>query len=264
MKKKFAVCFSGYPRWVRKSFDTIKSNILDGLGEYDIYANFQWNEDNWKGQQIHHEYHDVFEVNELEEFKELYGSLNLKKLNVIKPYSFGNLLDNVKGSIPDLQLNLEQSKDCFYRMKSQCQGMYDVTKLIDNLEDYEYVIRMRTDLVTFAELDLINYESEFPMNQDGFVAGADRFWCDWFFIIPTSKIDFLKDLSHGPLENGIVIHIHDFVGKCGKKYNIEHEEFYIRTPTALGPNNLTVNDVGTYRFKKPILQSSNPYVIIDR
>ena len=47
MTKKFAVCFSGYPRFVRKQFDSIKKNILDGLGDYDIYANFQWTDD-WK------------------------------------------------------------------------------------------------------------------------------------------------------------------------------------------------------------------------
>ena len=45
--KKFAVCFSGYPRFVKKCFDNIKINLLDGLGEYDVYANFQWDDD-WK------------------------------------------------------------------------------------------------------------------------------------------------------------------------------------------------------------------------
>ena len=87
MTKKFAVCFSGYPRFVRKQFDSIKKNILDGLGEYDTYAYFQWKDD-WKNEQIHHEYTDKFEVNELEEFKELYEPLNLKKIEVIKPYNF--------------------------------------------------------------------------------------------------------------------------------------------------------------------------------
>ena len=254
MKKKFAVCFSGYPRWVRKSFDNIKTNVLDGLGEYDIYANFQWNEDDWKGQQIHHEHNDVFEVNELEEFKELYGSLNLKKLNVIKPYSFDNLHNDLKGCVPDLQLNREEAIDSFYRMKSQCQGIYDCTQLIDNLEDYEYIIRMRTDLISLAELDLRNYESEYPMNQDGFVAGSDRCWCDWFFIVPIKDIMFFEDLSVGGIENGTLIHMHNFVGNCGKKYNMEHHEFYIRTPTATG------GDIGVDRFKNP----TNSYSIIKR
>ena len=36
MTKKFAVCFSGYPRFVRKQFDSIKKNILDAsLGVFE-------------------------------------------------------------------------------------------------------------------------------------------------------------------------------------------------------------------------------------
>ena len=91
MSKKFAVCFSGYPRFVRKQFDSIKKNILDGLGEYDTYAYFQWKDD-WQNEQIHHEYTDKFEVNELEEFKELYEPLNLKKIEVIFLYPSSTLV----------------------------------------------------------------------------------------------------------------------------------------------------------------------------
>ena len=36
---------------------------------------------------IHHEYDDKFEVNELEDFKELYAD-KLKKIEVIEPYKF--------------------------------------------------------------------------------------------------------------------------------------------------------------------------------
>ena len=55
MSKKFAVCFSGYPRFVRQQFKSIKENFLDGLGDYDVYAKFQWKDD-YKNIQIHHEY----------------------------------------------------------------------------------------------------------------------------------------------------------------------------------------------------------------
>ena len=62
MTKKFAVCFSGYPRFVRTVFPNIKKNFLDGLGSYDIYANLQWDSENWKGSQIHHENKIKFET----------------------------------------------------------------------------------------------------------------------------------------------------------------------------------------------------------
>ena len=57
--KKFAVCFSGYPRFVKHCFNNIKEDLLDGLGEYDIYANFQWNED-WQNTEIWIEYEKRF------------------------------------------------------------------------------------------------------------------------------------------------------------------------------------------------------------
>ena len=255
MTKKFAVCFSGYPRFVRKQFDSIKKNILDGLGNYDIYANFQWTDD-WKGKQIHHEYHDKFEVNELEEFEELYTPLNLKKLNTIPPYNFDNLLENVQDS--DMGLTIEKAKDVFYRMKCQFQGMYDVTQLIENLDDYDYIIRMRTDLIPLTEVDLKNLETDVIMNQDGYVAGRDRPWSDWFFIIPINQIKFLEELSSGPLVDGKVIHTHSFIERVGLSYAIEHYEFNIRTPTARGDDLVRQN---YHVFSK---NYTNSYTIIDR
>ena len=233
MTKKFAVCFSGYPRLVRKQFDSIKKNILDGLGDYDIYANFQWTDD-WKEKQIHHEYKDKFEINELEEFKELYAPLNLKKVNTIEPYNFDDLLENVKSADSTMGLDVDQAKDVFYRMKCQFQGMYDVTQLIENLDDYDYIIRMRTDLIPLSELDLKDLETDVTMNQDGFVAGPDRPWSDWFFIVPVKQIKFLEELAAGPLVNGEVIHTHTFIQGIGSPYGIEHYEFNMRTPTARG------------------------------
>ena len=231
MSKKFAVCFSGYPRFVRKQFDSIKKNILDGLGEYDTYAYFQWKDD-WQNEQIHHEYTDKFEVNELEEFKELYEPLNLKKIEVIKPYNFDEEVAQITHASP--MGSVEEAQDVFYRMKCQFQGMYDCASLIENLDDYEYIIRMRTDLIPVSEIDLKDLEGDAPINQDGFVAGPDRPWSDWFFIVPTKQIQFLKDLAEGPHNDGYLMHTHTFIEGVGKPYNIEHYEFNMRTPTARG------------------------------
>ena len=226
MTKKFAVCFSGYPRFVRKQFDSIKKNILDGLGEYDTYAYFQWKDD-WQNEQIHHEYKDKFEVNELEEFKELYEPLNLKKIEVIKPYNFDEEVAQITHASP--MGSVEEAQDVFYRMKCQFQGMYDCASLIENLDDYEYIIRMRTDLIPVSEIDLKDLEGDAPINQDGYVAGPDRAWSDWFFIVPTKQIQFLKELAEGPHNDGHLMHTHTFIEDVGKPYGIEHYEFNIRT-----------------------------------
>ncbi len=256
MTKKFAVCFSGYPRFVRKQFDSIKKNILDGLGEYDTYAYFQWKDD-WQNEQIHHEYRDKFEVNELEEFKELYEPLNLKKIEVIKPYNFDEEVAQITHASP--MGSVEEAQDVFYRMKCQFQGMYDCAKLIENLDDYEYIIRMRTDLIPVSEIDLKDLEGDAPINQDGFVAGPDRPWSDWFFIVPTKQIQFLKDLAEGPHNDGHLMHTHTFIGEVGEPYGIEHYEFNIRTPTARG---VELDGEGYHVF--PLENQTMGYTIIKR
>ena len=169
MKKKFAVCFSGYPRFVRKTFEKIKENFLDGLGSYDIFANFQWRDD-WKETKIHHAFNDKFEVNELRDFIDIYTPLNVKKIEVIEPYSF-DVSNYEKLSLElDMQLTLEQSRDQFYRSKCQYQGILDcLTKqsgeiLID--ED----VRIKAKICIEKMLDFTaNHPELLAKAQHGFV-----------------------------------------------------------------------------------------------
>ena len=153
MKKKFAVCFSGYPRFVKKQFENIKTNFLDGLGDYDIYASFQWTED-WENTLMHVSHDDKFETNEVEDFKEVYGNLNLKKIVTIPPYDFSHIEFNGGNAEPHLSgVSEEILRDLFYRQKCQFQGIEDCFQLIDNPENYQFVFRMRTDLVFHSEIE---------------------------------------------------------------------------------------------------------------
>jgi hypothetical protein len=231
MKKKFAVCFSGYPRFVKKTFNNIKENFLDGLGSYDIYANFQWNED-WKNTQIHHEFVDTYETNELEDFEQFYKDLNLKKLKVNNPFVFDVSYYDKMSLEPDMILSLEKSRDILYRMKSQYQGILDCVNLIDNPDDYEYFIRVRTDLIFHSEINMENLQSDNVLSQNGFVAGWDRKFCDWFFIVPRKHLKFYEDLAkiEYHFKDGIR-HMHKLVEEVGNPYQIEHHEFYVGIPS---------------------------------
>lgn len=231
MKKKFAVCFSGYPRFVKKTFNNIKENFLDGLGSYDIYANFQWNED-WKNTQIHHEFVDTYETNELEDFEQFYKDLNLKKLKVNNPFVFDVSYYDKMSLEPDMILSLEKSRDILYRMKSQYQGILDCVNLIDNPDDYEYFIRVRTDLIFHSEINMENLQSDNVLSQNGFVAGWDRKFCDWFFIVPRKHLKFYEDLAkiEYHFKDGIR-HMHKLVEEVGNSYQIEHHEFYVGIPS---------------------------------
>lgn len=244
MSKKFAVCFSGYPRFVKTQFENIKNNFLDGLGDYDIYAMFQWPND-WKNTLMHVSHDDKFETNEVKDFEELYGSLSLKKLVTISPYDFSHLEFNGGNAEPDLSgVSEEILRDLFYRQKCQFQGIEDCIKLIDNPSDYKFVVRMRTDLIFHSEIVMKDLESDVILNQDGFVAGANRPNSDWFFIAPTDKLEFFTELSkiEEHFKNGVVGH-HRLIAQIGAKYGIEHHEFGVRTPTATGG--------GSVLYKKP-------------
>ena len=232
MTKKFAVCFSGYPRFVRTTFPNIKKNFLDGLGDYDIYANLQWDSENWKDIQIHHEHNDKFEINELEDFKELYTPLNLKKLQVNDPFVFDVSYYDKVSAEPDMNITPEKAKDVLYRFKSQYQGIADCVKLVDDPNDYEYFIRMRTDLVFHSEIQMQDLESDEILDQNGHVAGADRHYADWFFIVPTKHLAFYDDLAkiEDHFKDGIV-HMHKMMEDIGKPYGIEHYEFEVGTPS---------------------------------
>ena len=117
MKKKFAVCFSGYPRFVRTTFPNIKKNFLEGLGSYDTYANLQWDSENWKGSQIHHENKITFENNELEDFKHFYHQCNLVKCQVNEPFVYDVSWYDKLSAEPDMSVTPEKAKDIMYRFK---------------------------------------------------------------------------------------------------------------------------------------------------
>ena len=232
MTKKFAVCFSGYPRFVRTVFPNIKKNFLDGLGSYDIYANLQWDSENWEGSQIHHENTIKYETNELQDFMELYTPLDMVKCRVNEPFVYDASGYDKLSAEPDMHVTAEKAKDIMYRFKSQYQGIADCVKLVENPDDYEYFVRMRTDLIFESEIEMKDLESEGIMDQNGHVAGADRHWADWCFIVPTKHLDFYDDLAkvEDHFADGI-IHMHKIIENVGRPYGINHYEFGVGTPS---------------------------------
>lgn len=228
--KKFAVCFSGYPRFVKHCFNNIKEDFLDGLGEYDIYANFQWNED-WQNTEIHHEFKDTYETNEINDFIELYTSLNLKDIKITKPFEYDTSNYNKLSVEPDLNINLNVSRDILYRMKSQYQGIADCVKLADS-NKYDFFVRIRTDMVFDSKLDFSQLESDHILCQNGYVSGWDRHFSDWFLIVPSSQIKFFDDLAN--LEEHFsegILHMHKLIEKIGNPYNIQHYQFGANIPS---------------------------------
>jgi hypothetical protein len=229
--KKFAVCFSGYPRFTEECFSSIKENLLDGLGEYDIFASFQWPKD-WENHRIHHEHGDKFKSNEKEKFQKFYSTLNLKRLEIKDPFKFDTSNYFKTSAEPDLNLSLDESRDIYYRLKSQYQGIVDCINLVD--DEYEYIVRMRTDLIFTKKLDFKDLNTSSIINQNGFSCGWDRYYSDWFFICPNKKIKFFEDLSdiETHFSEGIV-HFHKIIYNLSGIYDIRYEDLGVETPSTI-------------------------------
>jgi hypothetical protein len=228
---KFALCFSGQPRFINQCFPFIRDNLLSNLKNYDIYAYFQWDK-NWKSQPIHHEHKDTFKINEIEEFKKCYSEHNLKELKVVDPIIFDTDYYD-KGSIEsDLFLTKEQAKVILYRLKAQYQCVSDCVSLIPKNKKYDYIVRLRTDNIFNSPIRENDLAVNSVTTQDGFCAGYDRPHCDWFIVSPFNQKEFFHDMGNVDkhLENGIV-HMHKLIYNIGQKYNIAHKQFFVDIPS---------------------------------
>ena len=163
---------------------------------------------------------------------ELYTPLDMVKCRVNEPFVYDASGYDKLSAEPDMHVTAEKAKDIMYRFKSQYQGIADCVKLVENPSDYEYFIRMRTDLIFESEIEMKDLESEGIMDQNGHVAGADRHWSDWFFIVPTKHLAFYDDLAkvEDHFADGI-IHMHKIIENVGRPYGINHYEFGVGTPS---------------------------------
>lgn len=228
---KVAVCFSGYPRFVEECFEDINNKLLKNL-DYDIFANFQWS-DNLIGEKIHHEYDKRWSKNGIHTFEKMYE--NIKQIDVIEPYTYDTSW--LKGSNHFYWISIQEQREMLYRFKSQYLGISDCVNKID-IDKYDYVLRLRTDLLLEREIMPDEIFTDSIVNQDGYVAGHDRRYSDWFFSCPTKHIDFFKDLSNleEHYQNGL-LHMHTLIEKLAHKYPIVDKNLGINNPSTSSNRN---------------------------
>lgn len=213
---KIALCFSGQPRFV---------NYINNLSFYNLtkthevvtYAHFWWDE-SYCGDSFHGNQKYPKNYTPIVDFKKV---MNPKKI-IWEKYPDLDLSSFKLVSLVDGYENKEKIKYDLYRQKCQWISVKKSMDLID--EDFDLVIRMRTDL-EFLErvpLDECTEDKLYIMN-GSYKCGNGREYCDWFYCGPkhlVKKFDPLEiyDYFYG---NGIR-HMHELVIETLEKLQIPH------------------------------------------
>lgn len=226
---KAAVIFSGYPRFVEECHKNISENLLSQLTDYDIFARFQWS-DKTLGQKIHHEFDSVFQKDETKSFQELYAD-KIKRLEVIEPMTFDtSWYNSTYSQLP--WLNLEESREVVSRLKCQYKCLEDAVSMIENTQEYTHIIRIRTDIIFSQKVNVEELLEDRIVVQDGYVAGFDRRFSDWFLCCPVRYSGFFSDLANleEHYKHGLV-HMHNLMEKLSTRWPMIDKQFYADTPS---------------------------------
>jgi len=220
---KVALCFSGQLRFVNEYSKFIIENIINHY-HVDIYAHLWYNE-NMLGKPFHHEFNDLYKE-KIDDFIKIYSP---KKIKIENEYKMDDKIYNYKSNEQDLRISGEDCKKCIFRMNSQFYSIQECYKLIENPDDYDFIIRIRTDCYITSPLKLDTLTKNILYIQNGYCAGSDRKFCDWFAVGHNTVMkeycniynDFHKFYKDG------VIHMHKFMELSTSHINRIDYEFNV-------------------------------------
>jgi hypothetical protein len=216
---KIAVCFSGQPRFISEYAPKIKEYLIDRY-DTDVYG-YLWWDDSLIGQPRHHEFHDVFEnKNYIQEFMDTYQP---KKLIQAKPIHIDLSNYYIGTYLPELQLlTPEDIIGIFTRYNSQWYSVKKAYEMIENPEQYDFIVRIRTDIALTQPIVLENLCQELLYLQNGYMTGADRHFGDYFAVgAPQWMKQYMSiyDLIYKYWTNGL-IHTHTFIQEAMKELQL--------------------------------------------
>jgi hypothetical protein len=213
---KIALCFSGQLRFVNEYSKYIIENIIN-LYDVDVYAHFWWDE-SMLNKPFHHEFNDLYKEN-IENFKQIYSPKNL--LYEEKLMINNNICLPISNEC-DMCLSKEQCEQIVLRMKSQFYSIQKCYKLIENPSQYDFIIRIRSDCYIKSPLILDSLNKDILYIQNGYAAGRDRQFCDWFALGSHSAMQQYCDIYNyidKYYMNGI-IHMHKFMKYVINEFNV--------------------------------------------
>lgn len=226
---KIAVCFSGQPRFIQEYEKNIKLYLLN-LYDVDIYAHFWWDK-SLKGTRINMGYNDIYDERDyIQEFINTYHPKNIqyepqKKFNIE-----GFCLDTIE---PDLKnaYSCEQFKELYQRVHSQWYSLQKCYQSIEHPENYDFIIRIRTDCKLNGHIQLNHLHKDRLYIQDGKCTGYTRKYADWFMVGHANVMkEFVNIYNHiyDYWHKGS-IHIHRFIQSYVEDFSIPNEAIEFNT-----------------------------------
>ena len=117
-------------------------------------------------------------------------------------------------------------------MKSQFYSVQQCYKLIENPSQYDFIIRIRSDCYIKSPLILDAVNKDTLYIQNGYCAGRDRRFCDWFALGNHTVMEKYCD-TYNYIDtyyiNG-VIHMHKFIENVVNDFNVNVVDYEFNVP----------------------------------
>ena len=188
---KVALCFSGQPRYIEKSYEQFKKNILDH-NDVDVYAHLWW-DDSYRGKSFVWESKDKYpdDCSPLDKFSELFNP-KWTFVEAHKPKEFFGYKDFPTNSLFDPSMDADVIRSIVTRQRSQWYSIF-WSMSNPNLNDYDFIVRARTDLTFERPIKFSEYTPDKVYMMDGALqCGGDRHYQDWFWFGPPQYMGLIN------------------------------------------------------------------------
>ena len=244
---KIALCFSGQPRYIEESYEQFSKGLFE-KNDVDVFAHFWWDE-SYKGKPFVWESSDRYpeDYDPLEVFSKKFKP-KWTFVEAHKPKEFFGYSDFPGNCVFEPNMESDFARSIITRQRSQWYSIF-WSMSHPNLEDYDMIIRARTDLEFERPLDLSEYDpGKVYMMNGALQCGGDRYYQDWFWFGPYKsmmKINKTYDKILPFYKNGLR-HMHELMEHSIVTSGVDGE----------------IQDLGVYMRKKKGISSHQQQKIV--
>lgn len=210
---KIALCFHGLPRLIQNCYSDIYNHFIKDNNNIDIYAHFWWDE-SYKGKINRLHVKEIFDENEdpIELFNNLYKPKKVLYEKCPNDYDCsefkieGYNTDNIKNDT--LYSKIMASFVIYSPLYCRFSSIKKCLNLINNVDEYDLLIIIRTDLLTFdkninilSEIKHLDFNKliYFPSTKEGGIKYAGEHpnkISDWLFMgSPKNILKYINKIN---------------------------------------------------------------------